>query len=299
MPPITTIYYEGHIIRLPLTSNSHSFCVVQAIDDSRNIFIAETIKRGISEGCAVIIASELNSKAVAELLYEKKLSEVQGYIDNGLLTVLDKDFMYSMAQTGLYANKLLIERWLSIISDVRSRSGRQRIVVIGTTKVFFETDNFEKLRLYESTGGKKFSDTSLEAICCYDTKFFSELSLKDIINVLDYHENVIYSGGVYTKWHPSMILELIKRGIDRALGQGSAALVLNTMHLIYKFDDDDDDLTIVSQPELFEDKLRKLLGATADVALDRIKKEITAELSYLHRKNDDNTEDAHGWRSMQ
>jgi hypothetical protein len=259
-----------------LSKNSHSFCIVQELDDSKNIFVIDAINRGVSEGCAVILASEANPGEIIEMLEKKGLLDARKYISRGTLTILDKDFVYSIAETGLDAGRLL-NRWFSLISKVKEKSGCQGIVAIGTAKVFFDTHNLEKLMAYEGRIGRRFDNIPIDAVCCFDADSFSKLALKNIIHFLNYHEYTIYQGGVYLQWHPHMILAIINKAIDDALSPGTYKLLLKTLELVYHIDSD----RIVSQPELFEDKLRKMLGKTADMTLDRIKKEITTELLYL------------------
>lgn len=259
-----------------MPKNSHSFCIVEESDCSRSTFIAETIERAVSDDCAVILASESNPDSVAELLDLEGLDS-SPYINRGLLTILDRHFVYSMAKARFDANGLS-NKWSSLSSKVKKKTGCKGIVAIGPPRVFFETNNLDKLIEYEKSYGRRFEGVPFEAICCYYSNDFSKLSLNDIIQILDYHEYVVYQGGKYLRWHPNnMILAIINSAIDNAFGTGTSSLLLKTLELIYNIDND----KIVGQPEIFEDKLRKVLGITAQAALDRIRIEIINELSYL------------------
>lgn len=257
-----------------MSENTHSFCIVEESDDSRSTFIIETVSRAISDGHAVILASELDPRQTIEML-EKKGFDATQYIDRGVLTVLDNASAYSIADTQLDAGKLLY-RWIALISDIKEKSGCQGIVVIGTPKLFIDTNNVDKLMIYERQIGRRLN-MPLEAVCCYDAVAFSKLGFTNMIRFLNYHEYTIYQGGVYLQWQPSIILRIIDRAIDDALGPGTSRLLLKTLKLIYNVDSD----SIVSQPELFEDILRKIFCKTASVVLDKIQKEITKELLYL------------------
>jgi DcmR-like sensory protein len=279
------------------TKTSHNFCVVEDYDGSRPIFILETIQRAVSEGCAIILVPESNPDDMLELLERRGLSEVKNYVQRGILTILDKDFAYSIAGTDLDAERRL-ERWFSLISDVVSRSVCQCILVIGTPKFFFDSNNSETLKVYERHIGKRCNENiSLQAVCCFDAKSFSTLTLKDIIQILDYHEYVVYKGGVYVRGQPQMIFALVKKAIDNTLGRGSFNLLLKTFKLIYHYDPDNDYDLIISRPELLESLLRRMLGASANKVLARVQKEITSELSYLRRSRDDknNTAEMRSW----
>ncbi|MDQ3967715.1 MAG: hypothetical protein M3275_04880 [Thermoproteota archaeon] len=70
-------------------------------------------------------------------------------------------------------------------------------------------------------------------------------------------------------------IDLIEEGLAEAVGKETSALVLKTLKLIYKIDRD----KIVSDPETFEEKIRKMLGKEAAAPVlrmiaERIKSEI-------------------------
>ncbi|HXG07415.1 MAG TPA: MEDS domain-containing protein [Nitrososphaera sp.] len=243
-------------------------------DDSKSIFIIETVRRAISDGHAVILVSESDPRQTIEMLERKGFDAIQ-YINRGVLTVLDNGSTYAVASTQLDANKL-IYRWIGLISDIKEKSGCQGIIVIGTPRLFIDTNNIDKLMMYERQIGRKFN-IPLEAVCCYDAVGFSKLGFTNMIRFLNYHEYTIYQGGVFFQWQPSMILRIIDRAIDDVLGPGTSRLLLKTLKLVYNADRD----SIVSKPELFEAMLRGVFGKTATIVLDNIQREITKELMYL------------------
>jgi hypothetical protein len=156
-----------------LTKFSHGVCVLEESVDSKSVFISETIERAVSNNCAVILASESNSDNVIELL-ERKAIAAKKYIELGLLTILDRNFAYSMAETN-FDPKRVTNRWSSLISKAKRKSGCQGLVAIGSPRVFFETNNLDKLFGYELQVKKRMSTTPLEAICCYYSADFSRL----------------------------------------------------------------------------------------------------------------------------
>ncbi len=259
-----------------LGENAHGFCIVEESDDSKSVFILETVRRGISDGHAIVLVSESDPHQTIEML-EKRGFDAAQYINRGVLTVLDTTSAYLFADTQLDAGKL-IRRWIALISDIKEKSGCQGIVVIGTPKPFIDTNNIDKLIIYERQIGRRFN-IPLEAVCCYDSVVFSKLGFTNMIRFLNYHEYTIYQGGIYLQWQPSIILRIIDRAIDDALGPGTSRLLLKTLKLVYNADQD----SIVSQPELFEAMLRGVFGKTAGIVLDKIQMEITQEL--LYRRN--------------
>jgi hypothetical protein len=252
---------------------------VDESDDSRSLFLFDAINQGISDDCAIIVASESNPDEIIKEL-ERKGVDAKHYINRGILTILDREFVYSVAQTGLEAEELL-KRWFSLISDVKKKSGRDRVLAIGTTRVFLDTHNLDKLMVYEHQIGREFN-VPLEAVCCFDAKAFSKLGFTNMIHFLDYHEGAIHHGGVYVHWNGHMILTMINRAIDNALGEGTSQLMLKTLELVYHIDKE----KIISEPELFEEKIQKLFGKSAEKVFNEIKKEITKQLLYLPKHDD-------------
>lgn len=73
-------------------------------------------------------------------------------------------------------------------------------------------------------------------------------------------------------------MELIRSGIDKIAGNNPSNLILKTMHLIYHIDEEE----IVRQPNLFVDKLVKVVGKdTANSILSRILDEMKQYLVYI------------------
>ena len=261
-----------------LDKNAHSFCIVAESDNSRNLFLGDIVNQGLEDGSAVVLATDLSSNEIMELLQNKGL-DARRYIDSGRLTILDKDSVYSIAETGLEAERLL-SRWASFVSDVKKKSGCDSILVIGTGKVFFESNNVAKLIEYERHIGKTVGGIPIDAICYFDADSFCKLGFADTIQFLNYHEYTVYQGGVYVQWQPHMMLEIINKAFDSVLGQGASVILLKTLKLIYGLDED----TLVSRPELCEEKLKKMLGEAADITLRKIQREMTMQLLYMHRE---------------
>lgn len=265
-----------------MRKHSPGFSVVEASGDDKDIFITDTVSQGISDGCAVILASDLEPREMTEKL-EKSGMDAKRYVSQGVLTIIEKEFVYSIAQTQLKPD-LVLKKWYSLISEIKAQSGCQCILAIGTAKMFLDSQNVEKLIAYEEKVGRNFGDMPLDALCCYEADSFSALELKDIIHILNHHEYTIYQGGIFLQWQPRMILTLLERAIDGALGSGTSKIMLKTLELIYHIDRN----SIMHKPESFQSKLHKILGASSDVVIARIKTEITAELMYMRKIEDAN-----------
>ena len=67
--------------------------------------------------------------------------------------------------------------------------------------------------------------------------------------------------------HKLQNIETVKAGLEKALGKETTNLVLKTLRVVYKMDEE----TIVSNPELFEEKIKKMFGdMTTEIILKAI-----------------------------
>jgi hypothetical protein len=127
---------------------------------------------------------------------------------------------------------------------------------------------------FEEAMGRTFSNNT-SMVCWYLERWSSDLSLASIIKVLTSHKYTIHSTWKYKQWTKDEIIDTISRGIDKALGEGSAVLLFQTMKSRYKLDKD----IVVSRPLVFEGILKRVVEESADV-IDSIRKEFGEHISF-------------------
>jgi hypothetical protein len=104
-----------------------------------------------------------------------------------------------------------------------------------------------------------------------------------MIELLVDHEYAIRSNWRYKQWDANKIINVLSKGIDNSLGDGSAILLFETMMSVFKLNKD----TIVSRPAILEEKLEQMLRKHyADSVIDSISKEIIKEVEFTHMSND-------------
>ena len=125
--------------------------------------------------------------------------------------------------------------------------------------------------------GKRFH-IPLESICCYSQKAFDSLSLGNLLAILNAHYSTVHRNSRYEQWYPQNIVELARRGMNKALGDNDIShLFFKTLKLCYKIDEN----TIASNPATLERMLVKLLGKDAtELTLSFIKDEIRKSVSF-------------------
>lgn len=192
--------------------------------------IYETIINYLSSGYAVIYAAESNQSQVISRIKEVVAAKVkdnnnnlniESLLQNGTFTIFDSESIYSFEKTKLEPQRLL-NFWYSIIREKlgKENSNLKGILAIGTAKVFLDTGNLENLLIYEDMIGKTF-DMPFEGICYYDLQSISQLSLQNIISLLNMHQSTIHRGWQYKEWSQEDIIRLISAGLDNILGGGA------------------------------------------------------------------------------
>lgn len=108
-----------------------------------------------------------------------------------------------------------------------------------------------------------------------DLDAFAKLSFSELVSLVNSHYAIIHSGWSYREWHRSHTVSLVSDGIDKVLGKGTCRLIMKTLKLVYKLDEG----VFVSQPQLFEEKARLVLGDNLanfvfELVADVIRKEL-------------------------
>jgi hypothetical protein len=152
---------------------------------------------------------------------------------------------------------------------------------------FFDSrENQRKLIEYEEQVAKHY-DGRLQVFCCYKKELIDKLPLGYLLRLLAAHQDTATSSSNSSNNERSFgtnnqntqrTIDLIEEGLAEALGKETCALVLRTLKLIYKIDRD----KIVSDPESFEEKTRRMLGKDATdpvfrIISERIKAEIVVQ----------------------
>ncbi|WP_148681607.1 MEDS domain-containing protein [Candidatus Nitrososphaera gargensis] len=236
----------------------------------------EKIAQYLSQDYAVVYIVENNTTQVVRNLSKMGLA-VEDFIENGILTIIDADSFYSPLQTKL-DYKILLTQWQKIVSSVSKNGKFKRVILMGMPhQAFFESkENQKKLVEYEEEAAK-CHDGSFQVFCCYTKELIDKLPLSHLIRLVIAHQNIVSSNSNNDNQEAivSRIVDIVEEGLTKALGSETSILVLKTLRLIYKIDKGD----IKSNPELFEEKLKRIIGEEVaglvlKIIADRIKDEI-------------------------
>jgi len=253
------------------------------LDGRTVIYLAESRPSHVMQQ----ISRAMNGKQQLKTHFSNN-KDLHDYVTSGALTVIDRDEFYSSIGEPRHqfdVNRLIYSLH-SLVSETRGKrsdSGtnrRSRIVAISTCTAFLQTKGIQTLLEYERElqRDNKFGK-SVEFICWHnDLKLFERLPFSSLLSILNAHDATIHACWQYRKWHSDVIFRHVKDGIDTVLGDGSAYLIFKTLKMVYKLDPQE---TIASKPELFEEKVTKILGErTAESVLGMIADAIRHEMAY-------------------
>src|SRR5918997_3813353 len=245
-------------------------------------YFYEKIVHYLSQGYAVIYVVESDiTKAVINLSKTCAI-EIEEYIEKGALTLIDANSFYSPSETR-FGWELLAAQWQKVISSVSKRGKFKRVMAMGMPHAaFFDSrENQQKLIEYEEQVAKHY-DGTLQVFCCYTKELVDKLPLGYLLRLLAAHQdNAISSNGdnqrsfATNNQSVQNMIDLIEEGLTEGVGEETCALVFKTLKLIYKMDRH----KIVSDPEAFEEKIRRILGKeAADPILKMIAEKIKADV---------------------
>lgn len=248
-----------------------------ADDASVNPVLYDHMIDYLSKGYAVIYIASNQAKAIQKMMKAKTGLDIEEYIERRALILIDPKLVFCRSGN-LTSSACEILRSLRSIMQ-KTISKHSRIVIIYSVNdlpVHEKCDDVGELTYERLIPSKICHKGRIEIICCYDSRSFESLSLGKTISVLGLYNYTIHSNCHYCEWHPEIIIELIAEGLNRALGQGAAQLIFTSLKWIYRIDED----SIISQPEVFEEKLRRVLGGKADIAIRVILDEIRSRVAF-------------------
>jgi hypothetical protein len=247
----------------------HSLCLLEGETSFPALY--DMINQYISDGYAVIYSVENDPTRVAIKMTSLGI-RAENFIRIGSLKLVDKSVFFSPEKTKLH-NQELLNSWQLVISDLKKFKW---VLCIGSNDIFLELDKMQNLLEYEKT--LAFPGMSLEVVCCYNTNLMTNLRLEYLIKILNLHQATLHhhrSQFVYHEWHPSKLVELLARSMNKAMGKDSSDRLLNILKMLYKIDD----LT-TSQDKNFEDPIRELVGNSANVILNSLVEELKNEIAF-------------------
>jgi hypothetical protein len=229
--------------------------------------------KGGSKTTAIIYSLEPNhnNDEVLQHMIHNGIANAAYYNLHRSLTIIDSDSFYQLTD-GDYSYSLA-NKLLSIVTFLlfcRSQELKERINF--QSQLIFEQQLDSTLHSNNLMGESSNTTTmnennnlSIEAICVYKKKIFEAYRLNEIMKLIVYHEKSIdYLRWSHKRLQQFNIIECIKNTLEEVLGEGSSKLFFATLKLIYKIDEK----SIILDPDMFVEKLNKMVGRNAANAVN-------------------------------
>lgn len=209
--------------------------------------------------------------------------DVENNISKGLLNVIDSDTLYKDNAGG----KDIVDFLLSNVSKIQGNSQREKTkgaVIFSAPDPYFGRSKYDIFMDFEVEMTKALPN-NVGILCWYKREWLNKLSLSHAISVLADHKYTIHSDWEYKQWNTDKIIDVVSKGIDKNLGEGSSVLLFQTLKSAYKLNQD----FIVYLPARFEETLKKLLGKDDALSvINSIFDEIINEVEFSLRGNSSN-----------
>ena len=247
--------------------------------------LCSIIDKYISEGYLVIYAAEYNTptQPVVQNMIQNRINADNLTKDTSLI-ITNSNIIYSIEKST--NAKMMLEAQKSFIFNLRKNESltKDKIVMIITPEQFFERGiyplylDYERLLNDDNTIiNGKFNNVIFEKICCYDVNLIKKLSFADLIHLLNAHSYTIHKGGIYTEWCQQKVLNLIHRGVIKAIGNISEKITFKVLEIVFDSEED----SIIIKPDMFENRVRKIMGMKeADIVFSNILREIMKEIIF-------------------
>jgi hypothetical protein len=220
-----------------------------------------------------------------------KLDFPEHYIESGRLVILQVSFLKLNAKQN-FEPELYFQRFREVMEKTKRINRSRSIAIIGNSslmrsKVF--SRRLDKQLAFERHIANYKQDDLIdklrlsEVVCCYNRRAIEKMPFEVLIKMINCHDSIIKGANPkeQTKLDADRIINCIAKGINQIMGPDSDKLVFRTLKVLYGISQRE----IVSNPELFESKLTKILASSSKVILNSIAIELRKEALLISDAN--------------
>jgi hypothetical protein len=236
----------------------------------------------LENGYGVLYAAESlpNERDKAKVIEDIRnasdaVADVENNISKGLLHVIDSDTIHKDNAGG----RDIVDFLLSKVSHIQGKSQQEKtkgVVIFNAPDPYFGRSKYDTFMDFEAEMTRALPN-NVGILCWYKRDWLNKLSLSHAISVLADHKYTIHSDWKYKEWNTDKIIDVVSKGIDKNLGEGSSILLFQTLKSAYKLNQD----SIVQSAARFEETIKKLLGKDdANSVINSIFGEIIKEVEF-------------------
>jgi hypothetical protein len=254
--------------------------------DSSSIYgpLYEISNKYLENGYSVLyvaesLPNERNKAKVVEDIWNANNNHddpVEYGISRGLLRVINADLIYKDNASGKDIVDFLLSNVYEMHRNLQEKT--KGTMIFNMPDPYFSRGKYDAFMAFEEDMDKELPE-NMGLLCWYKRRWLNNLSLVHAIHVLANHRYTIHADGKYKEWNANKTIDIISKGIDNYLGEGTSVLLFQTMKSAYKLNQN----SIVHLPARFEEILKKLLGKEdASPVIHSILAEIIKEVEFTY-----------------
>jgi hypothetical protein len=255
-------------------------CLHSIFVQKSNTSIYDVIGKYLDEGFVVVYGVSVEDPAMpkgkfADRVYSRLtesavIADLENHIENGQLRIID--IRETCFETNSFQPSKFLEKWSDMFKTMRKSKGFKGLVVISDgVNSFPDAGSQNNLVAYEQTVLKVITELgSIQVICCYLPEALKRFEFTTLMSLAAAHQCAVAGKLDHREISDIVILEAMYLGVEKVLGAGSAKLVFQTMKMIYRLDEK----AIISNPNVFEEKLRKVLGQVSESVLKSVSEQV-------------------------
>ncbi|HJT48019.1 MAG TPA: MEDS domain-containing protein [Nitrososphaeraceae archaeon] len=243
----------------------------------------------LENGYGVLYAAESlpnerdKAKVTESIQNASNTDDVENNISKGLLRVIDSETVYKDNTGG----RDIVDFLLSKVSQMQRNLRQEKtkgVVIFNAPDPYFGRSKYDTFMDFEVEMTRALPN-NVGILCWYKRDWLNKLSLSHVITVLADHKYTIHSDWEHKQWNTNKIIDVVSKGIDKNLGEGSSILLFQTLKSAYKLNQD----SIVQSAARFEETIKKLLGKDdAESVIKSIFGEIIKEVEFSLNGNSSN-----------
>lgn len=208
------------------------------------------------------------------------------YIQSGRIMLVETSLFHQKGQDNADPEWVL-KKWIEVAKGLRRKPTSKNVIIISDQPMVMKKvlrNNLHRLIEYESRVSEfgRLHQATIrklglrEAVCCYNKQTIDKMEPMHLITLMRCHDSMVDLSQPerHALWHPIRIQNVISRGITNVLGRDSDRLIFHTLKVVYGIDRE----KVVSDPDVFEARLTKILGSFARVVIDSIASELRRDI---------------------
>jgi hypothetical protein len=255
-------------------------CAHSIFVQKSNGIIFDVMQKYLDDGFVVVYGvavedsgtsqDEFANRVYSRLKESSVITDLERRIEKGRLRIIN--FRETCFERDVFQPGKFLAQWSEIFKTLRKSKGFKGLIVISEAMNPLSIAGIEDdLVTYEQSILNVITELgSIQVICCYLPEALQKFAFTTLMSLAAAHQCAMAGKVDYRDISDLVILEAMYSGVEKVLGAGSAKLVFQTMKMVYRLDEK----AIISNPSIFEEKLRKVLGHASKSVLKSVSEQV-------------------------